>query len=88
MISQQGEGDWDDVRITVRKQNGARLGENDCAPFDATEQILFTNLPSSTKAKILAQTICLEKGSTYELNVDFRANNGRGNIQTIIDSVS
>lgn len=80
-------GDWDDVRITIRKESGARLGENHCAPFDATEQVLFSSLPGYKTTRVVDQTICLEKGSNYEFKIDFRSNNGQGNIQTFIDSL-
>lgn len=87
MLSQDF-GDWDDIRITISKKNGAKLGENECAPFEATDQTLYATLPRDKVAELVAQTICLEKGVEYNMKINFRSNNGRGNVQTFIDSVS
>lgn len=86
-FSTKNFGDWDDVRITISKKNGAKLGEKECAPYEATEQTIYTTLPRDKFAEVVGQSICLEKGVDYTMRIDFKSNTGRGNVQTYVDAV-
>lgn len=87
-ISFKSSGDWDDVRLKVSRADGGKLAGATCGFNEQTQFDLQTVLRKDQKAVFVDKNVCLEKGVVYNVQIDFKSNNGHGNGQTLLDSVS
>lgn len=80
-------GDWDDVRLKVSRADGGKLAGATCGFNEQTQFDLQTVLRKDQKAVFVDKNVCLEKGVVYNVQIDFKSNNGHGNGQTLLDSI-
>lgn len=83
----QDSGDWSDVRVTVTKTFGGKLGGDGCPPDSSEAEYRYPILPNNKKAVQLEPSMCFQKGSSYKIKVDFRTNDGKGSKGTLVDSI-
>ncbi|XP_031421826.1 laminin subunit beta-2 isoform X1 [Clupea harengus] len=74
--------DWEEVRVTVVRP-GPIPTSSPCGNTIPADDLLTVSLPAGSRYLVLSQPICLEKGVTYTMRLDFSRYSDRNSISSV-----
>ncbi|XP_062396598.1 laminin subunit beta-2 isoform X1 [Sardina pilchardus] len=75
--------DWEEVRVTVVRP-GPIPTSSPCGNTIPADDLLTASLPAGSRYLVLSQPICLEKGVTYTLRLEFSRYADRNSISSVV----